>query len=134
MKYPEKYERDELRGRFTRFMEVMVKRARLNYLAKLRRQPDTLPIDELPEELFAVDAAFPVASANDFDFAEERIATAFSSLPLMRQRILLMLFVEELTPSEIARKMNCSVAHVYNQRSLAIKRLRQLLEEGGDNA
>lgn len=58
MKYPEKYERDELRGRFTRFMEVMVKRARLNYLAKLRRQPDTLPIDELPEELFAVDAAF----------------------------------------------------------------------------
>ena len=108
MKYPEKYERDELRGRFTRFMEVMVKRARLNYLAKLRRQPDTLPIDELPEELFAVDAAFPVASANDFDFAEERIATAFSSLPLMRQRILIMLFVEELTPSEIARKMNCS--------------------------
>lgn len=134
MKYPEKYERDELRGRFTRFMEVMVKRARLNYLAKLRRQLDTLPIDELPEELFAVDAAFPVASANDFDFAEERIATAFSSLPLMRQRILIMLFVEELTPSEIARKMNCSVAHVYNQRSLVIKRLRQLLEEGGDNA
>ena len=33
---------------------------------------------------------------------------AFSSLPLMRQRILIMLFVEELTPSEIARKMNCS--------------------------
>ena len=35
--------------------------------------------------------------------------------------------------AEIAKQMNCSVQHVYNQRSLALKRLRQLLrEEGAD--
>ena len=68
-----------------------------------------------------------------FTFEEERLAKAFSQLPLMRQRILTLLFVNELTPAEIAKQMNCSVQHVYNQRSLALKRLRQLLrEEGAD--
>lgn len=127
------YERDELRGRFTRFMEVMVKRARLNYLEKMRRQLITVPLDEVPETLLADDKAFPTDVSGDFDFEEERLANAFSQLPLMRQRILMMLFAEELTPKEIARRMNCSVNHVYNQRSLAIKRLRQLLEEGGED-
>lgn len=127
------YERDELRGRFTRFMEVMVKRARLNYLEKMKRQPITVPLDDVPETLLAEDTAFPTDVSGDFDFEEERLANAFSQLPLMRQRILMMLFAEELTPKEIARRMNCSVNHVYNQRSLAIKRLRQLLEEGGED-
>lgn len=128
------YERDELRGRFTRFMEVMVKRARLNYLEKMRRQPITVPLDDVPETLLADDTAFPTDVSGDFDFEEERLANAFSQLPLMRQKILIMLFAEELAPKEIARRMNCSVNHVYNQRSLAIKRLRQLLEEGGEGA
>lgn len=125
-------ERDELRGRFTRFMEVMVKHARLNYLEKLKRQPRTIPLDDIPETLLADDTAFPTDVSGDFDFEEERLANAFRQLPLMRQRILIMLFVEELTPKEIARRVNCSVNHVYNKRSLAIKRLRQLLEEGGE--
>lgn len=126
------YERDELRGRFTRFMEVMVKRARLNYLEKMRRYPVTVSLDDVPETLLADDTDFPTDVSGDFDFEEERLANAFNQLPLMRQRILIMLFAEELTPKEIARRMNCSVNHVYNQRSLAIKRLRQLLTEGGE--
>lgn len=64
---------------------------------------------------------------DSFDFEEQRLAEAFRELPLMRRRILEMLFVEELTPSEIAAKLHCSVQHVYNQRSLAIKRLRERL-------
>lgn len=64
---------------------------------------------------------------DSFDFEEQRLAEAFRELPLMRRRILEMLFVEELAPSEIAAKLHCSVQHVYNQRSLAIKRLRERL-------
>ena len=66
-------------------------------------------------------------SPDSFDFEEQRLAEAFRELPLMRRRILEMLFVEDLTPSEIAAKLHCSVQHVYNQRSLAIKRLRERL-------
>ncbi len=49
----------------------------------------------------------------------------------MRQRILTLLFVHEIKPSEIAWLLDCPVEHVYKQRSLAIKRLRRML--GGDD-
>lgn len=133
MSIPDEFsERDELRGRFTRFLEIMVKRARINYLEKVRRQPITVPLDDIPESQLSDDMASFSGISNEFDFEEEHLADAFSQLPLMRQRILTMLFAEELSPKEIAHRMNCSVNHVYNQRSLAIKRLRQLLQEGGD--
>lgn len=75
-----------------------------------------------------------VSVANGFDFMESRLADAFRELPLMRRRILEMLFVEERSPVEIAAKLHCTVQHVYNQRSLAIKRLRQqMMKECGQN-
>ena len=43
-----------------------------------------------------------------------------------------MLFVEERTPKEIASQMDCSLQHVYKQRSQALKQLRQMLEKGGE--
>jgi DNA-directed RNA polymerase specialized sigma24 family protein len=42
-----------------------------------------------------------------------------------------MLFVEERTPKEIAGQMDCSLQHVYKQRSQALKQLKQMLEKGG---
>lgn len=126
------YERDELRGRFTRFMEVLVQNARSNYLKKLSRQIPTLSLEDLPDHLYAREC--DITSSDEmhtFLFEEERLAKAFRTLPLMRQRILTLLFVEEMTPAEIAKHLNCSVQHVYNQRSLALKKLRQLLEKGG---
>lgn len=134
MDYPnECFEHDHLRARFTRFLEVMVKRARLNYIQKCRRYPETIPLEYVSEELLATKYPLPThADTDSFSFEEERLADAFNKLPLMRQKMLTLLFVEELTPLEIAQKMNCSVGHVYNQRSLALQKLRQLLQEGGD--
>ena len=51
-----------------------------------------------------------------FAFEEERLADAFANLPIKRQRILTMLFVEERKPEEIAKELNCSPQHVYDQR------------------
>ena len=125
-------ERDELRGRFTRFLEITVRRARQNYLKNLSRRPKEVSLDELPEALL-LSTPEPYPHHNDtFDFTEERLAAAFSSLPLMRQRILYLLFWEEKKPAEIAQRLHCSVQHVYNQRSLALKKLRKLLMEGDD--
>lgn len=86
-----------------------------------------MPLEEA--DVAIVDTALLSAGVtpDSFDFEEQRLAEAFRELPLMRRRILEMLFVEELTPSEIAAKLHCSVQHVYNQRSLAIKRLRERL-------
>ena len=126
-------ERDELRWRFTRFMEATVQNARKNYVKRLERMKPMLSLDDVPEQALTWEDAMPRTRPDEFEFEEERLARAFRELPLMRRRILTMLFLEDLTPFEIADKMQCSVQHVYNQRSLALKKLRQLLLREGDD-
>lgn len=127
---------DELRARFTGWLDTVIYRAKLRYMEKQKRLKATVPIDDVPESFLGYQETLfshVERTANDFDFEEERLAIAYSSLPLMRREILRLLFVEDLKADEIARRLNCSIQHVYNQRSLALKRLRQLLEkEGGD--
>lgn len=65
-----------------------------------------------------------------FEFEEEHLANAFAALPLLRQKVLEMLFVQELTPLEISKRMHCSVKYVYDQKYLALQKLRRLL--GGE--
>ena len=93
---------------------------------QLRRVP-TVSIEEVPELLLAEECKPSQVNNDDFDFEEEKLSEAFRTLPLMRQRILELLFVEQLSPQEIATCLNCSVQYVYNQRSLAIKALRSLI-------
>lgn len=124
-----KKDRDELRGRFTRFMEVTVRNARIDYLRKLKRQVPAVPLDSVPEsQLGYADRLSPDVG---FDFDDERLSVAFNELSSVRQRILTLLFVHEMKPSEIAWLLGCPVEYVYKQRFLAIKRLRQML--GGDD-
>ena len=127
---------DELRARFTGWLDTVIYCAKLRYMEKQKRVKATVPIDDVPESFLGYQETLfshVERTANDFDFEEERLAIAYSSLPLMRREILRLLFVEDLKADEIARRLNCSIQHVYNQRSLALKRLRQLLEkEGGD--
>ena len=134
---PRQTENDELRGRFTVCITKTARNAQINYLRKESRQPKTIPLETTEVQLIASEQDAleqTVSVANGFDFMESRLADAFRELPLMRRRILEMLFVEELSPVEIAAKLHCTVQHVYNQRSLAIKRLRQqMMKECGQN-
>lgn len=134
---PRQTENDELRGRFTVWITKTARNTQINYLRKESRQPKTIPLETTEVQLIASEQDAleqTVSVANGFDFMESRLADAFRELPLMRRRILEMLFVEELSPVEIAAKLHCTVQHVYNQRSLAIKRLRQqMMKECGQN-
>lgn len=73
-----KKERDELRGRFTRFMEVTVRNARIDYLRKLKRQVPTVPLDSIPESQLGYADSRP--SNVGFDFDDERLSQAFVEL------------------------------------------------------
>ena len=134
---PKQTENDELRGRFTVWITTTARNAQINYLRKESRQLKTIPLETTEVQLIASEQDAleqTVSVANGFEFMEGRLADAFRELPLMRRRILEMLFVEELSPVEIAAKLHCTVQHVYNQRSLAIKRLRQqMMKERGQN-
>lgn len=136
MSHQQKMEKDELRARFTKWLETTVYRARLKYLERQKPKIETISLEELPENTLPVFGKpfYHEASQSDFSFEEERLARAFANLPMKRQQILTMLFVEERKPEEIAKILNCSPQHVYDQRYQALKKLRIALSKGGDES
>lgn len=115
-----------IQARFTNWMEKTIYRAKLMYLRKQRSVIKTISIEEMSEYELPT-STLHEPRKNDFDFEEEKLARAFYDLPLARREVLRLLFVEELSPDDISRRLNCSIQHVYNQRSLAIKKLRKTL-------
>ena len=137
MNHQEKSERDELRARFTGWLEVTLYRAKLNYVKRLEREKGIVYVDAFPEELWVSENPERnwiqgITEPGAFQFEEERLEKAFHTLSEQRREILAMLFVEERTPKEIASQMGCSLQHVYKHRSQALKQLRQMLEKGGE--
>lgn len=129
-------ERDELRAEFTVWLDTLIRRAKLNYLRKQSRQVETVSLEEIPEESLPMDRNAGISamtvSMEDFNFEEERLANAFAELPLMRQQILKMLFIDEMKAGEIAKRLHCSPKYVSNQRLKGLKHLRDRMTEGGD--
>lgn len=130
----EKTNRDELRAKFTAWLDVIIYRARLKYIRKLNHQIPTISLDELDEDRQPTTEQDMFsemnADAHTFVFEEQALARAFAELPIKRQRILEMLFVEEKKPAEIAKALNCTEAYIYNQKHRALEKLRAVLEEG----
>lgn len=129
-------ERDELRARFTKWMEVTIYRARLNYIKAQSRHLTTMSLEDAQkDQLYSREAETPwmqnIGAEDSFDFEEESLAAAFSRLSAVKREIITMLFLLNMTPHEIADKLGCTVQYVYKQKSLALKRLRDLLK-GGD--
>ena len=97
MNHQQDYE-DELRARFTKWLDIVIYRAKLKYLRRAEIvvvKLETISFEELPESSQPVyeDRMWLNDSKLDFDFEEERLADAFAKLPIKRQQILTMLFV-----------------------------------------
>lgn len=130
---------DVLRGRFTNWLDVLVYRAKLKYIRKLSQEVETVSLDELIDSGFQPVDPTPVDACafeekRTFEFEEEKLAKAFCNLPIKRQKILEMLFIDQMKPEEIAKELNCTVQHVYNRRSSALKTLRLAMMEGDGNS
>ena len=120
---------------FTTFSSPVVM---LDYHEQLERESkwhrckvNTLQVEPLNESspLYGNLSAF--ASGISQDAVEDTSKNlGFAALPLLRQKVLEMLFVQELTPLEISKRMHCSVKYVYDQKYLALQKLRRLL--GGE--
>lgn len=128
-------ESNVLRARFTIWLEKLIKNARINYFEEYKKEIITISIDDLLEDEIPVgckDIPLPLEKG-EFEFEEERLAKAFYELPLMKQKILKMLFVDDVKPEFVAQKLNCSPQYVYNQRFRALNMLRSKLDKGGDD-
>lgn len=129
-------ENDLLRARFTMWLNTTLIHARQRFLEKNTQRLILIPLDEALAESLADpnDCFMRVESSQEaFDFEEEKLAQAFSALPLMRREVLRLLFVEELTPGEIAAKLHCSMNYVHKQKSRALQKLRAALTDGDDD-
>lgn len=133
--YPE---RDELRVKFTRWLETVIKRAKIDYLRKYENRPETISYEDIPEKEL-IDLAqrelWPSSTRmqTPYDFEEERLTKAFMELPLKRRQVMELLFLADLSETETAKRLNCSLQYVRNQRCNALKKLRSRLMEGGDD-
>lgn len=130
----------ELIARFTVYLMRVIEHANANYfqryLNKGARRDWEILVDRLPEpptDSYREAHWLNGISEEQFDFEEERISQAFYKLPLLRQTILELSFIQEMPVREIAEKLNCSVKFVYNQKHRALKKLRDILLGGGDD-
>jgi len=123
---------DDLRNRFTAYMQKVVYHAKVDYIRrkKAQRPNDAVCAAETPALSYEQD--FRLASDADFDFEEQRLADSFASLPLIRKQILKLLFVEGLTAMEVAEELGCSLDYVYSNKRRALQKLRGQLREGGE--
>ena len=135
---PHEESAEVLRCRFTRWMEVLIYRVKLNYLSSLSKKVDTISLDELIDKGFQAEdptnGFHSIDSISSFSFTEDRIVEAIKKLSPRRREILELLYIHMYKPEEVAQMLNCSLQNIYNRRSRAIKDLRAaILEEDGDN-
>ena len=75
-------ERDELRAKFTRWLETVIKRAKIDYLRKYENRPETISYEDIPKKEL-IDLAqrelWPSSTRmqTPYDFEEERLTKAF---------------------------------------------------------
>lgn len=124
---------DELRARFTTWMNITIYRARLAYLKKECSQIPTISLEEISESKLCVSdvQAFKNSPQLDFEFENDWLESAYGSLSVERQMILRMLYIDQMKPGDIAVKLHCSTQHVYDQRYQSLKTLKKRLAKGG---
>ena len=127
-------ERDKLRGQFTAWLEKLIVRAKLDYIRKNRQYLEVVSIEELNDEVLAVCDEPVTGTEQGFEFDDAEMERAFFELTPLRRKILTMLFVEEMTPEKIAEELGCSVEAVYNNRSRALKKLKETIRKGGEQS
>ena len=123
-KYPQ--DADRLRAEFTRWLTVLLNRTRANYLRN--RSKSKVELTETEETIFVDIEEYSIRQ--EFVFENERLELAFLSLSTKQRELLVLLFVESMSPIDIAQQFKCTIQHVYNQKSIALKLLRVKMEEG----
>ena len=123
--------KDSLRGKFTSWMKIVVKRAKIDYIRRLNRHSNEISIEDeqLTDKLIYEPENESEASCSKFEFENDRLSSVFMKLTRKRRQILELLFVNKMDPEEIAVELQCTLQHVYNLRSLAIRELKSKLDK-----
>jgi len=123
---------DDLRNMFTAYIQKVVEHAKIDYIRRKASKDKKDARPDFPERQdTSYEQTFRLAPQNEFDFEEQRLADSFASLPLIRRKILTLLFVQGLTAMEVAEELGCSLDYVYSNKRRALQRLQEQMREGG---
>jgi len=119
----------ELFARFTGFMKKVVVYAHSTYEHKTKYKSVESLFGDFPETLLVHELDLETLLQNEhFHLEKPEFICAFYGLSSVQQKILELTFINQLTGEEIANRLNSTVKYVYNQRAIAIKKLRDLLK------
>ena len=114
-------EKDITKAEFTAWVDTLAYRTKLNFIRDERKHIEVIAFDE---SVMYINLISINAQPKHFDFECKWLEAAFEKLPDSRKKILERIFVEGKKPDVVARELNCTKQHVYNQCSLAFKFIR----------
>ena len=124
-------------GRFTNWVDTLARRTKYAYIKKESKHISHACIDDVPEDAFAVEEveiSYTFSESDGkFEFEADWLMQAFSELSKTHKRLLELLYVEEKTPPEAEKILNCTVENIYNQRYKAFKVIKKIRKEGQSN-
>lgn len=115
--------------RFTAWMKLVVKRAKIDYIRrnKHRQSECSIEDDTIKNTLHYEHDYGTTPTVNSFDFDNDLLRKAFAKLSPQRRRVLIMLFIKKMSAEEITDELNCDVRNVINLRYYALRDLRSML-------
>lgn len=121
---------NNIESKFTAWMKVLVKRARLDYLRKKNIQSREIFFEDLEgRDTRYVLKQLLIFSEPSIDlFENEDISEVYKQLSDTQRSIIYRFYVREQTIVEISTYTGWSVNYIYNQKCLAIKKFRERLK------
>ena len=122
---------NEIEIKFTAWLKVLVKRARLDYIRRKQNLTREVFFDDLGEQ----DIRYIMANMQiDFEpslelFENKNLSDVYEKLTETQRTVIYHLYFSDRTIAEIADSTGWSNRYIYNQKYLAIKKFREFFRE-----
>lgn len=117
-------EDDIYRAKVIRYLAIAAKHGYLNYLRKLRSSSRTIYLESMPENFQRT--GWEEDPLTQVVWRDE-LVEAYAKLPESYREVLVLLVVYGLSPQETASRLGCTVEQVYQRKSRALRRLREMI-------
>lgn len=126
--------KDELQARFTVWLEKVINSAKIDYIRQKAKAPKEISLEDVKRQTeiaYIQDIRLEDydISKGEYAFENERIELAFSTLSKVARQVLLLLYIFDMTPDEVAGELGCSVQNIYKVRAHAIANLKEMLKD-----
>ena len=125
---------NDIEIKFTAWLKVLVKRARVDYFRRKQNLAREVFFDDLGEQdiRYIISNNNPIEFEESFEMFENKdLSEVYEQLTDTQRSVLYRIFVCEQTAAEIAVNTGWSIQHIYNQKYLAVKRIREFFK--GEN-